>query len=113
MNITKLIGWLVFLAGVLIIGFTLYSSYNIFTGEQSTPEFFKPPETQISQTQATGLPTDLSGIQQMVSEQLKGILPLDSITQFLNLGVWGILTGILIFGGAKISELGIRLIKND
>lgn len=111
MDITKLIGWLVFLAGILIIGFTLYSSYNIFTGKQPAPELFKPPETQVSQTQATGLPTDLNQIQQMVSEQLKGILPLDSITQFLNLGVWGILTGILIFGGAKISELGIRLIK--
>ncbi|GAI05044.1 unnamed protein product [marine sediment metagenome] len=111
MDITKLIGWLVFLAGILIIGFTLYSSYDIFTGKQPAPEFFKPSETQVSQTQATGLPTDLDQIQQMVGEQLKGFLPLDSITQFLNLGVWGILTGILIFGGAKISELGIRLIK--
>jgi len=111
MDITKLIGWVVFLAGVSIIGFTLYSSYNIFTGKQPAPEFFKPTETQVSQTQATGLPSDLNEVQQMVSEQLKGILPLDSITQFLNLGVWGILAGILIFGGAKVSELGIRLIK--
>ncbi len=111
MDITKIIGWLVFLSGLLIISCTLYTSFNIFTGKQSAPEFFKPTQTQGSQSQATGLPTDFDQLKQMMSEQLKGLLPLDSITQFLNLSVWGILTGILIFGGAKISELGIKLIK--
>lgn len=115
MDFHKIIGWLTFLAGVSTIVFSLYSSYNIFTGKAVAPEIFKieakeslaPTKEKIPTT-----PTELQKeMEKMISEQLKGILPLDSITKLLNLVVWSMLAFILIFGGSQISNLGIKLIK--
>lgn len=107
---TKILGWVLLLAGVLTIFWTLYSSYNIFTGEAVMPEIFEmEKEEALSQKEGTG---DLqTQMEKMVGEQLQGLLPTDTIPKMLNLGVWAMLAGILIFGGAQISNLGIKLIK--
>lgn len=104
---TKILGWVLLLAGVLIIVWTLYSSYNIFTGEAVIPEIF-----EIGEEKAGPLAEDLQAqMEEMIGEQLKGLIPADTIPKMLNLGVWAMLAGILIFGGAQLSNLGIKLIK--
>jgi len=118
MTLTKIVGWVTFSAGILIISFALYSSYNIVTAKSSVPEFFKIEEkvTQAPVTQNGKLPTSPEALQQeigkMIGEQLKGILPVDTIPKILNLAVWSVLAWILIFGGAQISNLGIKLLKS-
>ncbi|MDI6603291.1 MAG: hypothetical protein QME57_04265 [Patescibacteria group bacterium] len=110
-QIAKIFGWGLLIFGVIIIGWTLYSSYNIFTGKVVLPEFFEiPAEKQISIQKETTQDIQAQ-LQQMLEEQLKGILPVDTLTKLLNLVVWSILAGILIFGGSQISGLGIKLIK--
>ena len=118
MTLTKIVGWVTFSVGILIISFALYSSYNIVTAKSSVPEFFKIEEkvTQAPVTQNGKLPTSPEALQQeigkMIGEQLKGILPVDTIPKILNLAVWSVLAWILIFGGAQISNLGIKLLKS-
>jgi len=117
MNSKTIIGWITFLAGISIIVFALYSSYNIFTGKNPVPEFFQfeKKETQTPITQKGKIPTGPEEIQQqlgtMIGEQLKGLLPEDFLPKILNLIVWSMLAGILIFGGSQISGLGIKLLK--
>lgn len=107
---SKIIGWLVFLAGILLISWTLYSSYNIFTVRALLPEFFTMPEKEVS-VQKGDTQDVQAQLQKMIGEQLKGFLPADSITKILNLTVWSMLAFILIFGGTQISGLGIKLLK--
>lgn len=110
MNTTKIIGWTVFFAGLIVIGFALISSYNVFTGKSEVPAIFKMPKET---TQKGGTQDLQAQLQQMMSEQLKGFLPAGSITTILNLVVYSMLVFILIFGGAQISGLGIKLIKQQ
>jgi len=118
MALTKIVGWVTFLAGILIISFALYSSYNIFTGKSSVFELFKIEEkvTQAPPSQKGKLPTSPEALQQeigkMIGEQLKGILPVDTLPKILNLFVWSTLAWILIFGGGQIAGLGIKLLKS-
>ena len=50
MDFPKIAGWLILAAGLVIIGWTLMSSYNIFTGETPVPELFEiPTEKELSQ----------------------------------------------------------------
>jgi hypothetical protein len=118
MNYKNIIGWITFFAGILIIAFALYSSYNIFTGKAPLPEFFKieGKAAQAPLTQKEQVPTSLEGMQQqigeMLGEQLKGLLPEGFLPKILNLFVWSMLAGILIFGGSQISGLGIKLLKS-
>ncbi len=107
---SQIIGWLVFLAGIILISWTLYSSYNIFTAKALLPEFFAMPKEEVS-VQKGDTQDAQAQLQTMIGEQLKGFLPANSMTKILNLTVWSILAFILIFGGTQISGLGIKLLK--
>lgn len=115
MNLIKIFGWALLGIGVLIIGWTLISSYGIFTGKAVGPEIFKieaketPP---ITQGKTPTAPEEIQKeVEKMIGEQLKGILPVDALPKLLNLVVWSVLAFILIFGGSQLSILGIKLIK--
>ena len=109
MDYSKIVGWLVFLAGIVIIGWTLLSSYNIFTAKTPVPEFFPLPQESLTQEQ-TGQSME-EQFQQMIGEQIKGLIPVDTLPQVLNLAIWSMLAFILVFGGSQIAGLGIRLVK--
>lgn len=107
---TKILGWLLLVFGILIIFYSLFSSWNIFTGKSLPPEIFKiekvtPPASLEKQTEAEKI------VQEQLQKQFQEIIPAGSIPQLLNLISWSILVTIFIFGGAQISGLGIRLIK--
>jgi len=108
MDFSKIVGWLVFLAGIVIIGWTLLSSYNIFTAKTPVPEFFSLPQESLTQEQ-TGQSME-EQFQQMIGEQIKGLIPVDTLPQVLNLTIWSMLAFILVFGGSQIAGLGIKLI---
>ncbi|MDP3990832.1 MAG: hypothetical protein Q8P63_00865, partial [Candidatus Nealsonbacteria bacterium] len=105
-SIRTILGLFLLLAGLGLIVFSLYSSFNIFTGKTAPPEIFEP-QSQVQVSGGQGLQDQL---QQAVEQQLKGLLPVGSITTLLNLISWSILAGILILGGTQVSGLGIKLI---
>lgn len=109
MNYSKIVGWLVFVGGILLIVWVAYSSYNIFTAKTPIPELFETPQ-QVS-VQQGGAQDIQSQLENMMSEQLKGFLPVDSISKILNLTCWSLLAFVLIFAGTQIAGLGIKLIK--
>lgn len=110
MNYSKIAGWILLAAGIGLIVWTLFSSYNIFTAKADLPGFFKAPEEQIAAEK--GKTQDIQvQMEKMISEQLKEILPSGAATKILNLSVWSMLAFILIFGGSQVSILGIKLIK--
>jgi len=109
MKYSPIVGWILLLAGIGIIGWTLINSYNIFTAKAVLPEFFEAPKEEVVTKKEGGQDIQVQ-MEKMIGEQLKGVLPVDSITRLLNLVVRSILTFILIFGGSQISGLGIKLI---
>jgi len=111
-NFPKIVGWLVFFAGLLIISFTLWSTYNIFTAQSSVPEFFPSVKETKAPSQA-GTQDAQAQLQKMIGEQLQGFFPADFMGKTLNLTVWSLLAFILMSGGSKISSLGIKLIKDE
>jgi hypothetical protein len=116
MNPTKIFGWLFLIGGILLIAYSLFSSYNIFTGKSPAPEIFKVEEKTemvLPQKEKAG---DLAAQAEKTAgeefqKQFQKMIPAGSVPQLLNLISWSILAGILIFGGAQISGLGIGLIK--
>ena len=109
MNSNKIIGYILLVVGLVIIGATLYYSYNIFTAKVSAPLVFKMQTP--SKTVSNGSPADAQKqLEQVIQKQLGELLPLDTIPKVLNLLSWSIVAGILIFGGAQIAGLGVRMI---
>jgi len=112
---TKIFGWVLLIGGVIIIFGTLHSSYNIFTGKTEIPAIFKIETKEAMTPTKEKIPTTQDELQKemekMIGEQLERFLPVDILPKLLNLAVWSLLAFILIFGGAQISGLGIKLIK--
>jgi hypothetical protein len=111
MNIKKFIGWLIFAFGLAIIFFGLYPSYNIFTGKTSAPEIFELTEEEA--VLPGGSVSQQVLLEAMMQEQFSKMIPVNTIPTLLNLVCWCMLAMILIFGGAQISTLGIKLTKAD
>jgi len=109
-NSEKIIGWLVFFAGLTVIFYSIYSSVNIFTGKAMAPEIFEEEiKEPLSDQKQTG--TIQEQMQQMMMEQLKEFIPINVVPRMLNLAVWTMLASFLVFAGAQVSGLGIKLIK--
>lgn len=116
MKFKKILGWVLLLAGLVIIFTSLYFSYRFFTSEAKAPEIFKlEQKTESLSEQSKTIPTSPEALQKemqkMIEQQLKEIIPPEFLSKLLNLISWSIFAGILIFGGSRISGIGIRLIK--
>ena len=108
-NYSKIVvGWIVFITGILIIAWTLLNSYNIFTMKAQAPEFFTTPNESVAQTTSGDMQEQIEII---IKEQLKGMIPVDAIPVIFNLAIWSILAFILVFGGGQIASLGIKMIS--
>ncbi len=109
MELSKFLGWILILIGLLIIFWTIVFTYNIFIGQVSLPQFFSSSKID---NQKTGFGFDIqSQINRMIGEQLRELIPPDTIIKLLNLIAWSVLASLFIFAGAQISSLGIKLIK--
>lgn len=116
----KIIGWLLLFAGLAIIFWAVWSSYNIFIGVKEVPALFKieqsPAASSLPQKPASGaLEQDLEEqaqkiIQGQIGEQLKQMMPAEFISKIFNLFSWAIFVGFLVFAGGRIAGIGIKLL---
>ncbi len=110
---SKIFGWALLILGVVVIFWTLITSYNIFTSKTDTPQFFEAKEVvSVSAVDREDLsPEEMQGeMERIMGEQIREIIPTETIFALLNLISWSILAWIMIFGGGKIATIGIKLI---
>lgn len=119
-SLSKFLGWVLLITGLLIIFYFLFSSYSIFTGQKEPPQVFKTlsldssaASTSLSLEDLTSAEKVQEFVEEKIKELLSSMLPPEHFTKLFNLVTWTILTGIFISGGAHISVLGIRLIKKQ
>ena len=137
----KIVGYLLLAVGLVIIFWSIYASYNIFTAKKEAPKVFSynsegvidldSKDENVENAGAINIdkskltdPNYLksleaeqkaqaeSAIKDQISGQLKEIIPEEFILKLLNLSSWSLFVFILIFAGGKISGLGIKLMKD-
>ncbi len=95
----KFIGYALLAAGLIIIAFSAYNAYLIFTGASAPPQVFKLESVVLNLNNNAGLVNSL--------ELISG----ENATKFTNMAVWYVLMFFLVQAGGKISSLGIQLLK--
>ena len=112
MNYLKLIGCLLFVLGIIIVISTLFASYNIMSGKTEAPEIFKKQEEKKIALEKEEIKNIEEQMQKILIEEIKNLIPSEAINKLMNLFSWSIFAFIFIFGGGKISTIGIKLLKN-
>ena len=114
MKYLKIFGIILLVAGIAIILWAIFSSYQIFTAQKQAAEIFKLPKEEaaaaLPKTGKGPIPTE-EDIGKMLGEQLKGMIPLDFLPKMMNLVAWSIFAAILMSAGGKISGIGIKLLR--
>jgi len=139
-TMSKVVGWILLIAGALMIFWGVFASYDIFMGKKQAPMVFtsstineEAVETtdnnkKAADTGKTDLekyknidPQNLQNVQtdqmqnlvaESLTKQLGKMMPADSITKIMNLSSWSMFVFILIYAGSKIASLGIKLVKD-
>ena len=113
MKFRKIGGWLLLVVGLAIIGWALFFSYKVFTGEIEPPTLFQfEQNNDVAVSQAIGMQITENQIKEMIGAQLGGMIPLNAFPKLLNLAAWLLLAVIFIMGGSQIATLGIKLLKD-
>ncbi|MCX6723278.1 MAG: hypothetical protein NT094_04435 [Candidatus Staskawiczbacteria bacterium] len=99
-------GYILLIVGVLLIIGPLWQTYNIFTGKTLSPQVFAKPVTLTENKNISA--TDIQG---QIQNAVAKAIPVDSINNTLNLTAWLLLMYILIYGGGKIADIGVKLVK--
>jgi len=102
----KILGYVLLAVGVLMIIIPIINTYNIFTGKAMPAQVFtRPPSLQVKDNISV---TDIPG---QIQNALVKALPVDFINNSLNLVTWLLLGWILVYGGGKVADIGIKLLK--
>lgn len=117
----KSLGIILLFLGIAVILYPIYFSFKIIEGEKSIPAIFKEISLKKSNNALSEEGVPSSGnlqedmekkARQIISQELSNLFPVENINQFFNLIAWSIIAGVIIFAGAQLSQLGIRLLKN-
>lgn len=107
----KILGLLLLGVGLVMIFYSVFASYQIFTAQKEVPQVFELSLKETSVPSSEPSSKVEKQIQQSIQQQIGKMFPTDFSSDLLNLVAWSIFAGILIFAGAQISGLGIKLIK--
>jgi len=104
----KIIGYLLLFLGLLIIILSLYQTYNVILGKYKIPQIFHninfvQPNKNIVQ----------DDFQKQVENALIKVVPLEMISDFINLFAWVLLISVIMFGGKHLAYIGIKMIKTE
>lgn len=108
MDSNKTIGYVLLFIGLLLIIVPLWQTYNILSGASTPAQVFKKPVTLKVNENVS--PADIPG---QVQNALIKVMPIDLINNSLNLGTWLLLMWVLIFGGGKIADIGVKLLNGN
>ncbi|GBD34237.1 hypothetical protein HRbin34_00565 [bacterium HR34] len=112
-------GYILLIVGVLIIGFVLYDAFLVFKGTKEITSFVhfenQVVETELPQIDIKNFdPNQLGSILQNISQnQISKIIPKEAIEKVIDSVLYSAIAFVLIYGGSKISGIGISLIKSN
>ncbi len=79
MKIEKIFGWILLAAGIFIIVWGIFNSFNIFTTKQEPPAVFSTVVEEITASKSGSVLDIQAQMEKMIGEQLKGILPVETL----------------------------------
>jgi len=116
MTFPRILGFLLLITGLVVIALSIFTSFMIFTGKIDAPNVIKIQSIVNVQVQQSGQnPVNSSDIQKelqkMIDQGIKDLVPAEIISRILNLMIFALFASFMIFAGAQIAGLGVKLMR--
>lgn len=97
----------------MIIIWSLYFSFRVFTGQVEPPSLFDMSQKEIEETGISfNNEQDLEeSVKALVGSQIQNMVPSEFINKLFDLMALSVFVGLLIFGGGKVSLIGTKLLN--
>ncbi len=96
----KALGYGLLIAGLIMIIFSVFSMYGVYTGATPPPSVIKMNSVSIS------LPTN-PGMPPVQTELISG----NDSSKLVNMGIWFALMSFVASAGGRIGSLGVQMIR--
>jgi len=94
----KVVGYILLAIGVVMIFFSVFLMFNVFTGASAPPKLFNFSDISFSIPQPGGIPETV---------QISG----QDISRIVAMGFWYLLMFFIMLAGGRIASLGVNLIR--
>ena len=123
-NHVKLCGWVLLFAGLGLIIHSVSTSYNYFTAKAEFPVLIvrpTPPSKVAAVIGGTADPTNTEAVQALIQTQIQNsvdqtlgnMISAGSVATMLNAAIWSIFATFLVYAGAMISGIGVKMLTGQ
>jgi hypothetical protein len=102
METGKIVGYFLLGLGIILIVFALYSAFDVFTGSAKPAPVADLGGISISQPVPAGVAAEPIKIELISGKEASKIV---------NIGIWYLFMFFVVSVGAKISTIGVKLVK--
>lgn len=111
-TVRQFLAWVLIVIGLGIVFWDISSSYYFFTAQKDFPHVFVENTVTQVDNMAVGS-TVQEQVGNVVKEQLKQLVPENTVTQLLNISSWIIFASFLLWAGGKLIGIGNDFLKNS
>ena len=111
-TVRQFLAWVLIIIGLGIVFWDISSSYYYFTAQKEFPKVFSANEPSGSTNVQSS--TSIEGqIGNVIKDQIKQLIPENSVTQVLNISSWIMFASFLLWAGGKLIGIGNDFLKNS
>jgi len=110
-TVRQFLAWVLIIIGLVIVFWDISSSYFYFTAQEKFPQVFVGTAVK-TDTVNTGTAIQ-DQIGNVIKDQIKQLVPENTVTQLLNISSWIIFASFLLWAGGKLIGIGSDFLKNN
>ena len=110
-SVKQILAWILIILGLFMVFWDISSSYYFFTAQKEFPQVFTNTQTVSVDTSSSQTLSAQDQVGQIIKEQMKALIPENSITQLLNMSTWIIFASFMLWAGGKIVGIGNDFLK--
>lgn len=109
-TVRQLLAWILIVIGLFIFFWDIATSYYYFSAQKEFPKvFLNAQTTEINNVSSGNAIQDQIG--NIVKDQIKQMIPENTVTQLLNISSWIMFASFMLWAGGKLVGMGSDFLK--
>jgi hypothetical protein len=109
-TVRQLLAWILIIIGLFIVFWDITSSYFYFSAQKEFPKVFIENQTSTANSVSVG-GTIQDQVGNIIKDQIKQMIPENTVTQLLNITSWIIFASFILWAGGKLVGMGSDFLK--